>query len=69
MKVVKVRFILKIVQIHRYKRAYYGIRRLSKVEKQIKLKLKTHDRKINKSYPGELFNIDTKRLPAIKSST
>lgn len=53
---------------HRYKGAYYGIRRLSKVEKQIELKLKLQAKKINKSYPGEMFNIDTKRLPAIKGS-
>ena len=54
---------------HRYKDAYYGIRRLSKIERQIELRLKARAKNINKSYPGEMFNIDTKRLPAIKGSS
>lgn len=53
---------------HRYKSMYYGIRRLSKIERQLELKLKAKAKQINKSYPGEMFNIDTKRLPAIKGS-
>jgi transposase InsO family protein len=53
---------------HRYKSMFYGIRRLAKVERQLELKLKAKAKQINKSYPGEMFNIDTKRLPAIKDS-
>ena len=53
---------------HRYKSMFYGIRRLAKVKRQLELKLKAKAKQINKSYPGEMFNIDTKRLPAIKDS-
>lgn len=53
---------------HRYKSMFYGIRRLAKVERQLELKLKAKAKQINKSYPGEMVNIDTKRLPAIKDS-
>ncbi|WP_369862050.1 integrase core domain-containing protein [Francisella philomiragia] len=53
---------------HRYKSMFYGIRRLAKVERKLELKLKAKAKQINKSYPGEMFNIDTKRLPAIKDS-
>ncbi|AJI56480.1 integrase core domain protein [Francisella philomiragia] len=53
---------------HRYKSMFYGICRLAKVERKLELKLKAKAKQINKSYPGEMFNIDTKRLPAIKDS-
>ena len=33
---------------HRYKGAYYGIRRLAKIERQIELKLKAEAKRINK---------------------
>ncbi|AXH32297.1 MULTISPECIES: hypothetical protein [Francisella] len=62
-------FYPKDITSHRYKSSYYGIRRLSKIERQIELKIKAKAKKINKSYPGEKFNIDTKRLPAIKGSS
>ena len=45
----------------RFKRAYYGIRRLAKVELAIQEKLKKQAKRYNKSYPGEMFHIDTKR--------
>ena len=51
---------------HRYKHARYGIKRLAKVEKSIEHKLKQRAKRYNKSYPGEMMHLDTKRLPAIK---
>ena len=51
---------------HRYKHALYGIKRLAKVERTLELKLKAQAWRYNKSYPGEMLHVDTKRLPAIK---
>lgn len=50
----------------RYKSAKYGIKRLAKVEHEIELRLKAQAKRYNKSYPGEMVHVDTKRLPAIK---
>ena len=52
---------------HRYKHALYGIKRLAKVERALELKLKAQARRYNKSYPGEMLHVDTKRLPAIRA--
>lgn len=54
---------------HRYKHARYGIKRLAKVERQIELKLKAQAKRYNKSYPGEMMHVDTKRLPAIRGES
>ena len=51
---------------HRYKQARYGIKRLAKVEKKLEAKLKKQAKRYNKSYPGEMMHLDTKRLPAIR---
>ena len=51
---------------NRFKQAYYGMRRLAKVERAIQEKLKKQAKRYNKSYPGEMVHIDTKRLPLLK---
>lgn len=43
----------------------YGIKRLATVEKTIQDKKKREARRYNKRYPGELFHVDTKRLPLL----
>ena len=50
----------------RFKQAYYGMRRLAKVERSIQEKLKKQAKRYNKSYPGEMVHVDTKRLPLLK---
>ena len=42
------------------------LRRLAKVERTLEHRLKEQARRYNKSYPGEMVRVDTKRLPAIK---
>jgi len=44
----------------------YGTNRLVKVEKAIEERLKRQAKRYNKIYHGEMFNVDTKRLPLIK---
>ena len=51
---------------NRFKQARYGIKRLAKVEKAIQDKLKKQAKRYNKSYPGEMVHVDTKRLPLLK---
>jgi transposase InsO family protein len=53
----------------RYKTAFYGLKRLAKVEVSIQLKHKQQAKRYNKSYPGELFHVDSKRLPLLKGQT
>jgi len=43
----------------------YGLKRLSKVEKEIEEKLKRQAKRYNKEYPGEMLHGDTKRLPLL----
>lgn len=50
----------------RYKTIKYGIKRLVKVEKSIEARLKRRAKRYNKRYPGEMFHVDTKRLPLLK---
>jgi transposase InsO family protein len=50
----------------RYKTIKYGIKRLVKVEKAIEERLKREAKRYNKSYPGEMLHVDTKRLPLLK---
>ncbi|MEA1877464.1 MAG: IS481 family transposase [Bacteroidota bacterium] len=53
---------------YRYRSLYYGLRKLSKIEKQIAKKLTKRERRLNryeKDYPGEMVHFDTKKLPLI----
>ena len=50
----------------RYQTIEYGLKRLSRVERRIELKLRAQARRYNKNYPGEMFHLDTKRLPVLK---
>ena len=51
---------------NRFKQVKYGMKRLAKVERGIQEKLKRQAKRYNKSYPGELVHLDTKRLPLLK---
>ncbi|KDN09268.1 Mobile element protein [Gilliamella apicola] len=53
----------------RYKTIRYGINRLVKVEKSIEDKLRRQAKRYNKTYPGEMLHVDTKRLPLLKNET
>ena len=50
----------------RYRSPQYGLKRLAKVEASIQTRLKREAQQHNKSYPGEMVHVDTKRLPLIK---
>jgi len=43
----------------------YGLKRLSKVEKEIEERLKRQAKRYNKKYPGEMIHFDTKQLPLL----
>ncbi len=43
----------------------YGMKRLAKVERQLEERLKKKSKRYNKSYPGEMMHVDTKRLPLL----
>jgi len=47
----------------------YGIKRLSKIEKEIESRLKAQARRYNKDYPGQMLHVDTKRLPLLKGES
>ena len=53
---------------NRFKQAKYGMKRLAKVERSIQEKLKKQAKRHNKSYPGEMVHVDTKRLPLLKTN-
>ncbi|MBS9778000.1 MAG: transposase family protein [Gammaproteobacteria bacterium] len=53
----------------RYKTVQFGIKRLAKVEAKIQARLKKQAQRYNKSYPGELLHVDTKRLPLLKGQS
>nr|WP_245608521.1 transposase [Stenoxybacter acetivorans] len=53
----------------RFKQVRYGIKCLAKVEKAIQDKLKAQAQRYNKTYPGEMLHVDTKRLPALAGQT
>lgn len=53
----------------RYRTLEYGLRRLSKIQKRIEDKLRKQAIRYEKSYPGELVHLDTKRLPLLKGET
>ena len=50
----------------RFKQAKYGMKRPAKAERGIREKLKKQAKRYNKSYPGEMVHVDTKRLPLPK---
>lgn len=50
---------------HRYRSLRYGIKRLAKIEARLEQKLREKARRYNKSYPGEMVHVDTKRLPML----
>ena len=47
----------------------YGIKRLSKIEKEIESRLKAQAKRYNKDYPGQMLHMDTKRLPLLKGES
>ena len=51
------------------KNVQYGLKRLAKVEQTIQERLKREAKRYNKSYPGELVHLDTKRLPLLKGQS
>lgn len=53
----------------RFRCLQYGLKRLSKIEKQIEEKKKKEARRYNKKYPGEMVHFDTKRLPLLKGES
>lgn len=53
----------------RFRCIEYGLKRLSKVEKNIEEKLKKQAKRYNKEYPGEMLHFDTKRLPLLTGET
>lgn len=53
----------------RFRCIEYGLKRLSKIEKQIEERLKRQAKRYNKDYPGEMVHADTKRLPLLKGET
>ncbi|WP_187790225.1 DDE-type integrase/transposase/recombinase, partial [Salmonella sp. S127_66822] len=53
----------------RFKTLQYGLKRLAKVEQTIQERLKREAKRYNKSYPGELVHLDTKRLPLLKGQS
>ena len=53
----------------RFRCLQYGLKRLAKVEKQIEERLKKQAKRYNKKYPGEMFHLDTRRLPVIKGES
>jgi len=50
----------------RFRCLKYGIKRLSKIEKEIESRLKSKARRYNKDYPGQMLHGDTKRLPLLE---
>jgi transposase InsO family protein len=53
----------------RFRCLEYGLKRLSKIEKELEEKQKKQAKRYNKNYPGEMFHFDTKRLPILKGES
>lgn len=49
----------------RFRCLEYGLKRLSKVERELEERLKKQAKRYNKKYPGEMMHFDTKRLPIL----
>lgn len=53
---------------YRYRKVYYGLRRLSKTERKLAKKLAKREHRLKryeKAYPGEMVHFDTKKLPVM----
>ena len=53
---------------YRYRTVYYGLRRLSRTEKEVAKKVAKREKRrkrYEKKYPGEMVHFDTKKLPLI----
>lgn len=53
----------------RFRCLKYGIKRLSKIEKEIEDRLKRQAKRYNKDYPGQMLHGDTKRLPLLEGQS
>jgi transposase InsO family protein len=53
----------------RYRCLKYGIKRLSKIERQLEERLKRQALRYNKDYPGQMLHGDTKRLPLLEGQS
>lgn len=53
----------------RYQCLEYGLKRLTKISARIEARLKKQAQRYEKSYPGELLHLDTKRLPWLKGES
>jgi len=53
----------------RFRCLQYGLKRLSKIEKQLEDKRKKEAKRYNKKYPGEMIHFDTKRLPLLRGES
>ncbi len=53
----------------RFRNLRWGMKRLSKIEKDIEDKLKKKAKRYNKNYPGEMVHVDCKRLPLLEGQT
>jgi transposase InsO family protein len=53
----------------RYQTIEYGLKRLSKIEQKLEAKRKAYARRYEKTYPGELLHLDTKRHPLLDGET
>ena len=53
----------------RYRCLKYGIKRLSKIERQLEERLKREALRFNKDYPGQMLHGDTKRLPLLEGQS
>lgn len=53
---------------HRYQTVYWGLKRLSKTEERLKINIQKREhrsRRYEKTVPGEMIHLDTKRLPLL----
>lgn len=53
----------------RFRCLEYGLKRLSKVEREVEERLKKQAKRYEKCYPGEMIHADTKRLPLLAGET
>lgn len=49
----------------RFRCLEYGLKRIAKIERGLEEKRKKEAKRYNKQYPGEMFHVDTKRLPIL----
>ena len=54
---------------HRFRCLEYGIKRLSKIERDVEERLKRKANRYNKDYPGEMIHFDVKRLPVLEGQS